>query len=126
MSDACASPGTVWASVTSGGSHGISILHMCVDHITVPSGHVIAIGFSAGLMFTTRAPLIRKCPVAPESEMAYLISFIIILLLHIHRAAGRSGRLFARTMCCQACIRFAILLDCTIGGELGYMVVGPG
>ena len=33
-------------------------------------GSVMAIGLVAGLIFTAGAPAIRKCPVAPESEIA--------------------------------------------------------
>ena len=126
MNDACARPGTMWASVTSEGSHGMSRLHVCVDHITVPSGHVIAIGFLAGLMFTTGAPFIRKFPVAPESNIAYSISFVIILLLNIRRDASKSVRLLACIMWCQACFRFTIPLDFIIGGGIGAVSAGPG
>ena len=71
ISDKCESPGTMCASVNASGSHGISKLHVCVDWMILPLGSVIFSGDAVGLLLTTGAPCTRKCPVAPESEMAY-------------------------------------------------------
>ena len=70
MSDACASPGTMWASVILSGNHGMSRLHVWVDLIVLPLGSVMVIGFAAIFLLVTGAFSTRKCPVAPESEMA--------------------------------------------------------
>ena len=41
---------------------------MCVDLMLLPFGSVMVIGLVAGLMFTAGEPLIKKWPVAPESD----------------------------------------------------------
>ena len=43
---------------------------MCVDCIVPPLGNVMMTGFVAFILLTTGAPLTRKWPVAPESEIA--------------------------------------------------------
>ena len=76
ISDACASPGTMCASVIWSGSHGMSRLHVCVDLMIFPFGSAMAIGLVAGLTFTAGEPLIKKRPVAPESESAHLTALV--------------------------------------------------
>ena len=71
ISDECESPGAMCASVNASGSHGISRLHVCVDWVLLPLGGVILSGDSVGLLLTTGDPCNIKCPVAPESDMAY-------------------------------------------------------
>ena len=65
------SPGTICASVTVFGSHGMSKLHVCVDCIIFTLGSVIFNGDGINFLLNTGAPCTRKCPVAPESEMEY-------------------------------------------------------
>ena len=50
------------------GSHGISILHVCVDFIVLPLSKMILIGNLDGCLFTTGAHSISKCSVTPDSE----------------------------------------------------------
>ena len=54
--DECANPGTIWASVMSFGSHGMSRLQVCVDLMTVPSGNRILSGLFVGRSFFMAAP----------------------------------------------------------------------
>ena len=71
MRDEWERPGTIFASVTVFGSHGMSKLHVCVYFIIFPLGSVIFNGDDVNFLLTTGSPCTRKCPVAPESEMAY-------------------------------------------------------
>ena len=80
INDACANPGTICASVTWFGSHGISRLHVCVDVMFLPFGIVMLIGLLDTCKFVTGAPSTRKWPVAPESEISYSV---VILLLSV-------------------------------------------
>ena len=79
----CCSPGTMWASVISSGSHGIPKLHVCVEYMMLPSGSFIAIGNSAAFMLTTAEPSTRKCDDAPESESTYSTNRTRRLVLNI-------------------------------------------
>ena len=49
---------------------------MCVDLMLFPFGSVMVIGLVAGLTFTAGEPLIKKWPVAPESESAHLTALV--------------------------------------------------
>ena len=71
INDACANPGTVFASIMWFGSHGMSKLHVCVDVMILPFVIVMLIGLYATCKFVTGALSTRKWYVAPESEMAY-------------------------------------------------------
>ena len=71
MRDEWESPGTICASVTVFGSHGMSKIHMYVDCIIFPLGSVIFNGYDVNFLLTTGAPCTRKFPVAPESDMAW-------------------------------------------------------
>ena len=71
MRDEWGRPGTICDSDTVFGIHGMSKLHVCVDCIIFPLGSVIFNGDDVIFLLTTGAPCTRKCPVAPESEMAY-------------------------------------------------------
>ena len=108
ISDACASPGTMCASVICAGSHGMSRLHVWVDWITLPFGNVIVIGWSAILLFMTGAPSTRKWPVAPESEMACLTARTRRCGLKMVADRGSCWRLFACTIVVHADLRVAI------------------
>ena len=99
---ACANPGTICASVIILGSHGISILYVCVHFIVLPFGREILIGNLDGCLLTTGATSIRKCPVPPESEKSHstyrFIFGILILVVEI----GISCVLFACTIALPA------------------------
>ena len=94
ISDDCESPGTMCASVNASGNHGISRLHVCVDWMLLPLGSVILSGDSVGLLLNTRAPCNRKCPVAPESDMAYCTAPCTLV-------GCKLGALFG--CCCRLC-----------------------
>ena len=79
----CANPGTICASVTWFGSHGMSRLNVCNDVMLLPFGIVMMIGLSANCKFVTGAPSTRKLPVAPESDMAYSIAILSLSVLSI-------------------------------------------
>ena len=70
MRDAWARQGTMCASVTWCGNHGMSRLQVCVDCIVPPMGNVMVTGLVPFFLLTTGAPSTRKWSVAPESEMA--------------------------------------------------------
>ena len=59
------------------GSPGISMSHMCVDLICLPSGRLIISGFIAGRLFFTSAPSITKIDVAPVSAIASDVAIVI-------------------------------------------------
>ena len=67
MRDEWERPGTICASVTVLGSHGMSKLHVCVDCIIFPLESVIFNGDGVNFLLTTGAHCTRKCPVYPES-----------------------------------------------------------
>lgn len=115
IKDACANPGTMCPSVISAGSHGISKLHVWVDWITLPFGSVIVIGFVAILMLTAGAPFIKKCPVAPESDIACLTQRVIFAASKIVVACGSWDRLFACIMCCHAFDFVVMSVRCSVG-----------
>ena len=72
INDECASPGTMWVSVISCGSHVMSKLHVWVDLMVLPFGNVMVIGFLAIRLLVTGAFQTRKWPVAPNSKLACL------------------------------------------------------
>lgn len=59
------------------GSPGISMSHMCVDLICLPSGRLIVSGFIAGRLFFTSAPSMTKIDVAPVSAIASDVAIVI-------------------------------------------------
>jgi len=59
------------------GSPGISMSHMCVDLICLPSGRLIVSGFIAGRLFFTSAPSMIKIDVAPVSAIASDVAIVI-------------------------------------------------
>ena len=67
ISNVWASPGTICALVVLSSSHGMFILHVCVDLITLLSGRFIEIGLGVGSKSTTGVPDNTKCPVVPAS-----------------------------------------------------------
>ena len=60
------------------------------------------IGLVAGLMFTAGEPLIKKWPVAPESDSAHLTALFNRSWSNIVLACGSSRKLLAWMMCCHA------------------------
>ena len=54
----------------------MSRLHVCVDLMLFPFGSVMVIGLVAGLMFTAGEPLIKKWPIAPESDSAHFTALV--------------------------------------------------
>ena len=58
-------------------------------------GSVILSGDGVGFLLTTGAPCNRKCPVAPESEMAYCTAPCNLVGCKIGAAFGSSCRLCA-------------------------------
>ena len=94
ISDKCESPGTMCASVNASGSHGISRLHVCVDWMLLPLGSVLLSGDDVGLLLTTGDPCNIKCPVAPESDMAYCTA-------PCNLVGCKLGAVFGR--CCRLC-----------------------
>ena len=83
------------ASVIVSGSRGISKLHVCVDNSFDPSGIMICIGFWAGCLFIAGAPSTKKCPVAPESEMAHWTALVILFVSSDIAACGNCVKLLA-------------------------------
>ena len=95
INDKCASPGTMWASVISCGSHGMSRLHVWVDLMCLPFGNVMVIGLLAIRLFVTGTFSMRKWPVAPESDMACVTHRCTFSTSKIVCECGNSWRLFA-------------------------------
>ena len=75
----CANPRTMCALVTCAGMSGISRLHVCIETSIFLFGSIILIGSSATSLFSVGASVTRKCPVAPESMIAYVASLIFFL-----------------------------------------------
>ena len=73
----------------------MSRLHVCVDLMLLPFGSVMVIGLVAGLMFTADEPLIKKWPVAPESDSAHFTALVSRSWLNIVFACGSSRKLLA-------------------------------
>ena len=59
------------------GSPGISMSHMCVDLICLPSGRLIVSGFIAGHLFLMSALSMIKIDVAPVSAIASDVAIVI-------------------------------------------------
>ena len=119
ISDACASPGTMWASVISSGNQGMSRLHVWVDLMVLPLGSVMVIGFVAIALLVTGAFSTRKCPVAPESEMACLTDRVTRAGSNMVAACGKLLRLLAWIVVSQALALVGIVI-----GTCGIAAVG--
>ena len=63
MSNICANPGTIYALVALSGSHGVFILHVCVDLIILSLGRFIEIGLDVGNISITGVSHETKRPV---------------------------------------------------------------
>jgi hypothetical protein len=59
------------------GSPGISMSHMCVDLICLPSGRLIVSGFIACRLFLTSAPSMIKIDVATVSAIASDVAIVM-------------------------------------------------
>ena len=68
----------------------------------------MVIGFVAGLIFTAGEPLIKKWPVAPESDSAHLTALFGRTWSNIVSACGSSRKLLAWTMCCHVLCRAGV------------------
>ena len=86
----------------------MSRLHVCVDRMLLLFGRVVVIGSVAGLIFTAGEPLIKKWPVAPESDSAHLTALFSHSWSNIVLACGSSRKLLAWMMCCHALCRAGV------------------
>ena len=110
ISDKCEIPGTMCASFNASGSHGISRLHLCVDWMFLPLGSVILSGGSVGLLLTTGDPCNRKCPVAPESDMAYCTAPCTLVGCKLGAVFGCCCRLCAAPLLSMVMVASSIYL----------------
>ncbi len=98
----------------------------------------MVIGFSAICRFATGAPCTRKCPVAPESDMAYSTACFNLVVLKIVPALGSSWssccvtmefqahcahRLFGKKLCNHLVnlFRFLTFRETTWDGHIEYV-----
>ena len=85
----------------------------------------MVIGFVAGLMFTAGEPLIKKWPVAPESDSAHFTALFSRSWLNIVFACGSSRKLLAWMMCCHAlCLAGVRADELPAAGGVAGMLVG--
>ena len=70
--------------------------------MTFPLGSVMSIRLDAGVIFTAGAPAIKKCLVAPESEIAHFTALVTRSWSKVVCTCGNSLKFFAWTMCCHA------------------------
>ena len=84
----------------------------------------MVIGFVAGLMFTAGGPLIKKWPVAPESDSAHFTAIFNRSRSNIVFACGSSRKLLAWMMCCHALCLAGVRADelLAAGGVAGMLV----
>ena len=100
-----------------------------------PLGGVMVIGLPAISRFATGAPCTKKCPVAPESDIAYSTACFGLVVLKIVPAFGSSWSSCCVTMDCHAFFAHrlfgrktgvTILLVCSgfsqFGSHLGMVV----
>ena len=88
INNKCANPGTMCASVTWSGSHGISKLQVCVDLMYSPSGSLMVVVLVITHLLVTGAPLTRNWLVAPESEIVHLAARVMCCLSNIVSTIG--------------------------------------
>ena len=69
-------------------------------------------GFVAIFLLTIGAPSTKKCPVAPESDMAYSTAFVRRCVLNIMSARGEACRLHSRIIVFHAvcCVGIGIVV----------------
>ena len=85
----------------------------------------MVIGFVASLIFTAGKPLIKKWPVAPESDSAHLTALFSRSWTNIVLACGSSRKLLAWTMCCHALYRARVrAAELLAAGQVDGMLVG--
>ena len=90
-----------------------------------PLGSVMAIGLDAGVIFTAGAPKSKKCPVAPESEIAHFTALVTRSWSKIVCACGNSLKFFVWIMCCHACCLVAACNNKLVaGGRVVGITVG--
>jgi len=83
-----ARPGTMCASVISGGSQVLPKLYSCVDLMVVPFGHIMLTGLEVGLIFVTRASSMTNWPVLSESPMASCLLTLMLDVVALCAACG--------------------------------------
>ena len=93
-----ANPGTMCALVIMLGSHGISILYVCVDFIAFPFSKMILIGNLDGCLFNNGAHSISKCSVTPDSEKYHCTAHFSFNVLTLVASIGSSRILLACTI----------------------------
>ena len=117
MRDACARSGTICASVMCLGSHGISRLQVWVNLVIFSFGRVVMIGLAAGIIFTAGVLVIKKYPVAPESEISHVTALATLSWLKTVFACGNYLNFLAWTMCCHAYFLVAVRDNKLVAGR---------
>ena len=106
-----AKPGMMWARRAATGRSGRS-KPVCVDRTCSPLGRRAAIGFWAGWMLVTWAPVVRKLLVAPESKMAQLLMVSMSMLTVQRSMAAASAYGWVEVgRVCNIVFRFILLLS---------------
>ena len=98
------------ALVALSGSHGMFILHVCVDIITLPSGRLIEIGLDVGSASITEVPGNKKYPMAPASDTAISIAIFILPVLKQVSALGKLPKLPSQIILVHASARKYMLV----------------
>ena len=75
-------------------------------------------GFVAIFLLTIGAPSTKKCPVAPESDMAYSIAFVRRCVLNIMSARGEACKLQSRTIVVHVVCRVGIAIVVALIGSI--------
>ena len=98
----CAGHGTICALVTLFGSHGVLILHVCVDLITLQSGRFTEIGPDVGDTSMTGIPGKTNCHVAPATTTAIPTTIVNLRELTQVVALGQPHKLLSEIIISQA------------------------
>ena len=98
MSDECANPGTICASVISAGSQGMSRFHSWVDLIVCPLGHVMRMGFCVDRTFVMGAShdkVARRTSVTDGETLTYFYARCGSFVCYVHRRVLIAGHVEA-------------------------------
>ena len=95
-SDVCVKPGTICTLVALSESHGMLILHVCVDLVILPSGGLIEIGLVVSNTLMTGVPDKAKYPEAPASITAISTAIFILPTLKQVAVLGKSRKLSSK------------------------------
>ena len=94
------------------GSHGMLILHVCVNLITIPSRIFIKIGLAVGSTSLTGVPGNTKYPLAPSSATAISTAIFIGPVLKQVAALGKSSKLLSEIIFFHACVyKYVLALE---------------